>query len=115
MPHNEIGEDCLYLNVFTPTEFSSEKLPVFVWIYGGGFQEGGTATPVYDGEGLAKKGLVVVTVNYRVGVLGFLAHPELTQESGHHSSGNYALLDQIAALRWVQKEHCPIWRGRETT
>ena len=103
MPHNEIGEDCLYLNVFTPASSAGKKLPVFVWIYGGGFHQGGTATPVYDGEGLAKKGLVVVTVNYRVGVLGFLAHPELTQESGRHSSGNYALLDLIAALRWVQK------------
>jgi len=103
MPHNEIGEDCLYLNVFTAADAATKKLPVFVWIYGGGFHQGGTATPVYDGEGLAKKGLVVVTVNYRVGVLGFLAHPELTQESSRHSSGNYALLDQIAALRWVQK------------
>lgn len=102
MTHNEIGEDCLYLNVFTPASSAQEKLPVFVYIYGGGFQEGSTAVPVYDGEGLAKKGLVVVTFNYRVGVLGFLAHPELTRESGHQSSGNYALLDQIAALRWVQ-------------
>lgn len=103
MPHNAIGEDCLYLNVFTPARSSAEKLPVFVWIYGGGFRQGGTAVPVYDGEGLAKKGLVVVTVNYRVGVLGFLAYPELTQESPHLTSGNYALLDQIAALNWVRR------------
>jgi carboxylesterase type B len=74
-----------------------------VWIYGGGFQQGSTAVPLYDGEGLAKKGLVVVTFNYRVGVFGFLAHPELTRESAHQSSGNYALMDQIAALHWVQR------------
>lgn len=103
MAHNEIGEDCLYLNVFTPAKTAAEKLPVFVYIYGGGFQQGGTAVPIYDGEGLAKKGLVVVTINYRVGVLGFLAYPELTKESGHAASGNYGLLDQIAALRWIQK------------
>jgi para-nitrobenzyl esterase len=102
MPHNEIGEDCLYLNVFTPASTPSQKLPVFVYIYGGGFHQGGTAVPIYDGEGLAKKGLVVVTINYRVGVFGFLAYPELTRESAHQSSGNYALLDQIAALQWIQ-------------
>ena len=103
MTHNEIGEDCLYLNVFTPASSAAKKLPVFVWIYGGGFRQGSTAVPLYDGEGLAKKGLVVVTFNYRVGVLGFFAHPELTQESGHQASGNYALMDQIAALHWVQR------------
>jgi para-nitrobenzyl esterase len=103
MPHNEIGEDCLYLNVFTPAGSATEKLPVFVYIYGGGFRQGGTAVPIYDGEGLAKKGLVVVTINYRVGVMGFLALPELSKESGHQASGNYGLLDQIAALKWVQK------------
>jgi len=102
MPHNEIGEDCLYLNVFTSAASASEKRPVFVYIYGGGFHQGGTAVPIYDGEGLAKKGLVVVTINYRVGIFGFLAHPELTSESGHQASGNYALLDQIAALQWIQ-------------
>ncbi len=102
MTHNEFGEDCLYLNVFTPTSSVAKKLPVFVYIYGGGFQQGSTAVPVYDGEGLARKGLVVVTINYRVGVFGFLAYRELTRESGHQSSGNYGLLDQIAALRWVQ-------------
>ena len=103
MTHNEIGEDCLYLNVFTPASSASKRLPVFVWIYGGGFQQGSTAVPLYDGEGLAKKGLVVVTFNYRVGALGFLAHPELSRESSHQSSGNYALMDQIAALHWVQR------------
>jgi len=103
MTHNEVSEDCLYLNVCTPAKSASAKLPVFVYIYGGGFDSGSGAVPVYDGEGLAKKGLVVVTFNYRVGALGFLAHPELTKESGNQSSGNYGLLDQIAALRWVHE------------
>ncbi len=103
MTHNPIGEDCLFVNVFSPARSAQERLPVFVYIYGGAFQQGSTAVPVYDGEGLAKKGLVVVTFNYRVGVMGFLAYPELTKESGHDSSGNYGLLDQIAALGWVQK------------
>jgi para-nitrobenzyl esterase len=103
MTHNEIGEDCLYLNVWTPTKTPSAKPPVFVYIYGGGFDSGSGAVPVYDGEGLAKKGLVVVTFNYRVGAFGFLAHPELTRESGNRSSGNYGLLDQIAALHWVHE------------
>lgn len=103
MPHNQIGEDCLYLNVFTAANSSAEKRPVFVFIHGGGFHQGGTEVPIYDGEGLAGKGLVVVTINYRVGVMGFLAYPELTKESEHQVSGNYGLLDQIAALRWVQK------------
>jgi len=101
MAHNEVSEDCLYLNVFTPAKSASERRPVFVHIYGGGFVQGSSAVPIYDGEGLAKKGLVVVTFNYRVGALGFLAHPALTSESGHQASGNYGLMDQIAALRWV--------------
>jgi para-nitrobenzyl esterase len=103
MAHNDVSEDCLYLNVFTPAKSASEKHPVFVHIYGGGFVQGSSAVPIYDGEGLAKKGLVVVTFNYRVGALGFLAHPELTSESGHQASGNYGLMDQIAALRWVHE------------
>lgn len=103
MTHNDVSEDCLYLNVWTAAKSSSEKRPVYVYIYGGGFQEGSAAVPVYDGEGLAQKGLVVVTFNYRVGVLGFLALPELTKESGHNASGNYGLMDQVAALQWVQK------------
>jgi para-nitrobenzyl esterase len=102
MAHNEIGEDCLHLNVWTGAASAAERRPVFVYIYGGGFNEGSTAVPVYDGEGLAKKGLVVVTANYRVGVLGFFVHPELTKESPNHASGNYGLLDQVAALRWVR-------------
>ena len=103
MTHDDISEDCLYLNVWTGAKSASEKRPVYLYIYGGGFNEGSAAVPVYDGEGLAKKGLVVVTFNYRVGVLGFLAHPELSKESGHQVSGNYGLLDQIAALRWVRQ------------
>jgi para-nitrobenzyl esterase len=103
MAHNDISEDCLYLNVWTAAKSAAEKRPVFVYLYGGGFSEGSAAVPVYDGEGLAKKGLVVVTINYRVGVLGFLALPELTSESDHRASGNYGLLDQIAALQWVHE------------
>jgi para-nitrobenzyl esterase len=103
MTHGEISEDCLYLNVWTGAASANEKRPVFVYIYGGGFREGSAEVPVYDGEGLARKGLVVVTPNYRLGVLGFLAHPELASESAHHVSGNYGMLDQLAALRWVHE------------
>ncbi len=102
MTHNQISEDCLYLNVWTPAKSATEKRAVFVWVYGGAFNSGSAAVPLYNGEGLAKKGLVVVTFNYRVGVFGFLALSELTRESPHHASGNYGLLDQVAALRWVQ-------------
>jgi carboxylesterase type B len=102
MTHGEISEDCLFLNVWTAAASPKERRPVFVYIYGGGFNEGSGAVPVYDGEGLASKGLVVVTFNYRVGVLGFLAHPDLSKERTPPASGNYGLLDQIAALRWVQ-------------
>ena len=77
MTHNEVSEDCLFLNVWTGAKAAGEKRPVFVYIYGGGFNSGSGQVPVYDGEGLAAKGLVMVTMNYRVGVLGFLAHPEL--------------------------------------
>jgi para-nitrobenzyl esterase len=97
------SEDCLYVNVWTAAAHSGEKRPVLVWIYGGGFNSGSGDVPVYDGEGLASKGVVMVSFNYRVGVFGFLAHPELTRESVHNASGNYALLDMIAALKWVQK------------
>jgi para-nitrobenzyl esterase len=102
MAHNDVSEDCLYLNVWTAAKSAGEKRPVYFFIYGGGFNEGSTAVPAYDGEGLAKKGLVVVTINYRVGIFGFFAHPELTRESATHSSGNYGLLDQVAALQWVR-------------
>ncbi len=96
-----LSEDCLYLNVWTGAKSADAKLPVFVYIHGGGFQQGSGAVDIYDGEGLASKGLVVVTINYRLGVFGFFAHPELTKESKQHVSGNYGLLDQIAALEWV--------------
>jgi para-nitrobenzyl esterase len=97
------SEDCLYLNVWTPAKSASAKLPVMVWIHGGAFQLGYGGSKFIDGEGLAAQGVVLVTINYRVNVFGFLAHPALTQESDHHVSGNYGTLDQIAALAWVQK------------
>jgi para-nitrobenzyl esterase len=100
---NGMSEDCLYLNVWTPVSSSNDRLPVLVYFYGGGFVAGDGSEPRYDGENMAKKGIVTVTVNYRLGVWGFLAHPELTKESPHHASGNYALLDQNAALKWVNK------------
>lgn len=97
------SEDCLYLNVWTPAKSATAKLPVMVWIHGGAFQVGYGASKFIDGERLAEQGVVLVTINYRVNIFGFFAHPELTQESDHHVSGNYGTLDQIAALRWVQK------------
>src|SRR5689334_6575226 len=100
---NGVSEDCLYLNVWTPAKSNRERLPVLVYFYGGGFVTGDSSEPRYDGESMAAKGIVVVTVNYRLGVFGFLAHPELTKESPHKASGNYGLLDQNAALRWVQR------------
>ena len=100
---DEVSEDCLYLNVWTPAKAGTERLPVMVWIYGGGFQAGSASEPRQDGEKLAGKGVVVVSFNYRLGVFGFFAHPELTKESGHDASGNYGLLDQVAALQWVKK------------
>jgi len=98
-----VSEDCLYLNVWTPSEAGAESLPVFVWIHGGGFAVGSGAEPRYDGGALAARGIVVVTVNHRLNALGFLAHPDLTRESGDGASGNYGLLDLIAALRWVAR------------
>jgi len=97
------SEDCLYLNVWSPAKKSSGGLPVLVYFYGGGFVAGDASEPRYDGESMAKKGIVALTVNYRLGAFGFMSHPELTQESPHHASGNYGLLDQTAALEWVQK------------
>ncbi len=102
MTHTEVSEDCLYLNVWTPAKAAGEKRPVYMYIHGGANTEGSGAVPVYDGEGLAKKGIVVVTVNYRLGILGFFTHPELTAEASYQASGNYALLDLVAALRWIQ-------------
>ena len=97
------SEDCLYLNVWTPAETSGDRLPVMVWIYGGAFRFGEGSNPQYNGENLASHGVVMVTFNYRLGPIGFLAHPLLSKESEHNSSGNYGLLDQIAALQWVQE------------
>ena len=96
------SEDCLYLNVWTPVRRAARPRPVIVWIHGGGYANGTTAMPLYWGDRLARRGVVVVTVAYRLGPLGFLAHPELSRESGRQTSGNYGLMDQIAALRWVQ-------------
>jgi para-nitrobenzyl esterase len=100
---NGISEDCLYLNVWTSAKSGNERMPVLVYFYGGGFVAGDGSEPRYEGESMARKGVVAVTVNYRLGVFGFFAHPELTKESPQHASGNYGLLDQYAALRWVQK------------
>ncbi len=97
-----MNEDCLYLNVWTAAKAADER-PVMVWIHGGALTRGSGSTPAYDGESLAKKGVVLVTINYRLGVFGFLAHPELSKESDRNASGNYAFLDQIAALEWVKR------------
>ena len=99
----ESSEDCLYLNVWTSAApGTSARLPVMVWIHGGGFVVGSGAEPRYDGARLAARGIVVVTVNHRLNALGFLAHPELTAESDHHASGNYGMLDLVAVLKWVK-------------
>jgi len=100
---NGMSEDCLYLNVWTPAKSAKEKLPVLVYIFGGGFQNGDGSEPRYDGGNMARQGMVAVSLNYRTNIFGFFAHPELSQESAHHAAGNYGLLDQVAALRWVQK------------
>jgi para-nitrobenzyl esterase len=97
-----VSEDCLYLNIWTPAK-ADERLPVMVWIHGGGYTNGSASMPLYWGDRLAQRGIVVVTIAYRLGPLGYLAHPDLTAESPRKSSGNYGLLDQIAALRWIQK------------
>jgi len=100
---NGMSEDCLYLNVWTPSKRGDKLLPVLVYFYGGGFVAGDGSEARYDGESMSQKGIVALTVNYRLGAFGFLAHPELTKESPHNASGNYGLLDQAAALQWVQK------------
>lgn len=100
---NGMGEDCLYLNVWTPAKSGNAKLPVLVYFFGGGFIGGDGSEPRYDGESLATKGIVAVTVNYRLDIFGFFSHPDLTKESPHHASGNYGLLDQHAALLWVKR------------
>ncbi|MFL9843277.1 carboxylesterase/lipase family protein [Flavobacterium rhizosphaerae] len=99
----KMSEDCLYLNVWTPAKKANEKLPVLVYFYGGGFVAGDGSEYRYDGESLAQKGIVTVTLNYRLGIFGFFSHPGLTKESPNHASGNYGLLDQNAALKWVKE------------
>ncbi len=103
VPKQPLSEDCLYLNVWTAARSAAERRPVLVWIYGGGFFSGGAAASGYSGEALAKKGIVFVSFNYRLGIFGFFSHPGLSAENPHHISGNYALLDQIAVLNWVRK------------
>lgn len=102
-PPSGKSEDCLYLNIWTPAKSANEKIPVLVWIYGGGFSFGSTSEPVHNGEHLARKGVVLVSIAYRVGQLGFLAHPELSAENQNPVSGNYGILDQIAGLKWIQE------------
>lgn len=96
------SEDCLYLNIWAPTKKSDKPLPVMIWIFGGGFHIGGTDGPVYRGDAYVKKDVIMVSIAYRLGIFGYLAHPELSRESGH-GSGNYALYDQIAGIKWVKK------------
>ena len=102
-PPSGKSEDCLYLNVWSPAKSANEKVPVLVWIYGGGFGAGATSEWPYSGEKLAKKGVVLVSIAYRVGQLGFFAHPELSAENQNHVSGNYGLLDMIAGLKWIKQ------------
>ncbi|MEI8607163.1 carboxylesterase family protein [Pseudoalteromonas sp. B160] len=102
-PVSGVSEDSLYLNIWTPAESNADKLPVLVWIYGGGFSFGSSSDPIFDGSELAHKGVIVVSIAYRVGQLGFLAHPGLNKESPAGVSGNYGLLDQIAALKWLKQ------------
>src|SRR3984957_7816341 len=97
------SEDCLYLNIWTAAKSAAERRPVIVWPYGGAFTGRVGLLGMYNGDALARKGAVVVTYNYRLGIFGFLAHPELTKESGHNASGNYAMMDMAAVLKWVQK------------
>ena len=101
-PEEEYSEDCLYLNVWTPATTSDEKLPVVVYIHGGGMTTGSGSIPIYSGKGLAKKGVVFVSINYRLGVFGFFAHPDLTGEADYNASGNYGILDQVKGLEWVK-------------
>jgi para-nitrobenzyl esterase len=98
-----ISEDCLYLNVWRPAKRTGGRLPVMVWVYGGGFVAGASSEPRQDGTNLAKEGVVVVSMNYRLGIFGFFAHPDLAKESDRNSAGNYGLLDQVAALEWVKR------------
>jgi para-nitrobenzyl esterase len=102
MIRGETSEDCLFLNIWTPAKTAMDNLPVLVFLHGGGLREGSGSIDVYDGEELAKKGIIVITINYRLGVFGFLAHPWLASESSYNASGNYGIMDQIAALKWIK-------------
>lgn len=97
------SEDCLYLNIWTGAKLNHEKRPVMIWIHGGAFSQGSGAMPTFNGEGFAQKGVVLVTINYRLGIFGLFAHPDLTEETDYEASGNYGLLDQVAALEWIQE------------
>lgn len=112
-PPNPLSEDCLFLNIWSGAQAASDKLPVFVWIHGGAFSSGSGACAIYNGADMARQGIVFVSINYRLGVFGFLAHPELTSESEHASSGNYGLMDQIAAIRWI-KDNIAAFGGDST-
>ena len=101
--HERCSEDCLYVNIWTPAQSPEERLPVLFYIHGGGFVQGYSYDITVDGDSFALQGCILVTVEYRLGVLGFLAHPEMTSESGYHASGNFGLLDQAAAIRWVHR------------
>jgi para-nitrobenzyl esterase len=103
IPKEPISEDCLYLNVWAPASTQGKKLPVIVWIYGGAFVSGGSAVPIYDGDHFANRGIVFVSINYRVGIFGFFAHPQLSKQQNEKQLANYGLMDQIAALQWVQQ------------
>ena len=108
---NGMSEDCLYLNVWAPAEPIAEQLRVLVYFYGGGNVAGDGSEPRYDGTRLAQRGIITLSVNYRLNIFGFFAHPELTQESPQHASGNYGYLDQAAALRWVRENIAAIGLG----
>lgn len=101
-PPSPLSEDCLFLNVWSGARTANDKLPVFVWIHGGAFHSGSGACAIYDGAAMARQGIVFVSINYRLGVFGFFAHPELSAESEKNASGNYGLMDQVAALEWIR-------------
>ena len=98
-----MDEDCLYLNVWTPAQSREEKLPVIFWVHGGAFMTGYGHSAHFDGEYFARQGVILVTINYRLNIFGWMTHPELSAESEHGSSGNYGLLDQIFALQWTKR------------
>ena len=110
MVQDSVSEDCLFLNIWTPAKTADDKLATLVYIHGGAFNEGSGSIDVYNGEELAKKGIIVVTINYRLGALGSWRIPKLTAESPHHASGNYGLLDQIAASEVDQGKYYSLWR-----